>query len=121
MLALLAGVGIEVAGTSLLATSDGFRHVAPTLGGLALWAVALYLFILGLRTKPVAAAYAIWSGTATALLVLIAWLGFDQRPGVEMFVGCGLIVTGLALLRNVSLEPDADLRHQDVESAPWAG
>lgn len=121
MLALLSGVGIEIAGTSLLASSDGFRHIAPTLGGLACWALALYLFTRGLRKTPVAAAYAIWSGAATALLVVIAWVVFDQVPGIATFVGCGLIVTGLALLRGVSLEPDLAQRVENRDGARWAG
>jgi small multidrug resistance pump len=68
----------EVIATSALKSSNGFTQLWPSLVVVAGYAAAFFFLSLTLRTIPVGAAYAIWSGAGIVLVTLIAWLAFGQ-------------------------------------------
>lgn len=95
---LLGAIASEVAGTSLLKSTNGFTRLLPTIGSLALYAAAFALLALVVKSVPVGTAYAIWSGLGTASIVLIGFRFFDERPTPIVVVGLVLIIVGVVLV-----------------------
>jgi small multidrug resistance pump len=74
---LLAAIATEVAATSALPRTDGFRN--PLWSGLVIagYGVSIWLLALVIRHLPVSTTYAVWSGVGTAAIAVIGavWLG----------------------------------------------
>jgi len=88
----------EVIATSLLKASDGFRRLWPTVGTIAGYLAAFYLFSMALKTIPIGVAYAIWSGVGILLISLIGWIIFKQRIDLAAIVGMVLIAAGVVVI-----------------------
>jgi len=75
----LLGVAIltEVAATSALPRTHGFRDPAWTALVLGGYAISIWLLALVVRELPVSTTYAVWSGVGTAVVALVGvtWLG----------------------------------------------
>lgn len=100
---LLAGAIVaEVIGTSLLKESEGFSRVLPTVVSLLAYGIAFFCLSLAIRHIDLGLAYAIWSGVGTALIVLIAWVVFDQSLDWPALGGVGLIVLGVVVINAFS-------------------
>ncbi|KAA0233923.1 MAG: Multidrug transporter EmrE [Acidimicrobiales bacterium] len=100
---LLAGAIVaEVIGTSLLKESEGFTRALPTVVSLLAYGVAFFCLSLAIRHIDLGLAYAIWSGVGTALIVLIAWVVFDQSLDWAALGGVGLIVLGVVVINAFS-------------------
>lgn len=99
---LMLAIGAEVAGTAALATLKSRRRPGIVATAAALWALSLYLFSLAVRTVPLGAAYAIWSGLGTAVLALIGWWALRQRLQPRALMGMVLIVAGVVVLQLLS-------------------
>lgn len=56
------------------------------------------LLALTLRTVPVSTAYAVWAGAGTAGVAVLAALLFQERIGLTMAAGIGLIIVGMVLV-----------------------
>jgi small multidrug resistance pump len=95
---LAAAIGLEVAATTALKASDGFRNVVPTLGMLIGYGLALLLLSLTLKTLPVGTTYAIWAGVGTALVVLASALAYAEMPTSQAIAGIALIIAGVATI-----------------------
>jgi small multidrug resistance pump len=97
-LMLVGAIGCEIAATSLLPSTDGFRVVAPTLGTIGLYAVSFVLVAQVTRTIPVSVTYAIWSGVGTATVAAIGFTILDEPVSVPKIAGIALIVAGVVLV-----------------------
>jgi small multidrug resistance pump len=97
-LILLLAILAEVAGTTSLKLSDGFKQLWPTVGVAVGYGISFYLFSLTLRDIPVGVGYAIWSGVGLVLITLVGWLFFRQHLDLPALVGMGLILTGVAVM-----------------------
>jgi small multidrug resistance pump len=97
-LLLLGAIVLEVTGTSLLRSTDGFTRPWPTLACLVSYAGAFWLLSRIVQDLSVGVAYALWSGIGTLLVVTIGVtvLGdpFTWRAGI----GIGLVVAGVVVL-----------------------
>ena len=95
---LLVAIFTEVAATSALPRTHGFREPMWTLLVLAGYAVSIWLLALVVRTLPVSTTYAIWSGVGTAAVAVVGvvWLGerFDWVIGLALT----MIVVGVVVL-----------------------
>lgn len=98
-LALIVSIVLEVTGTSFLVASRGFSRLLQ--GGLAVaaWVASVVFFSQALRTVPVGAAYAVWSGVGTVLITAVGVTVFRQKLDAPAVVGTALILVGVAVLR----------------------
>ena len=96
---LALAILLETVGTGLLKLSHGFERVG--IGGLSLlsYGVCFFFMALSLRTLPVGAAYAVWSGAGTVLVVLAGVFLFGEKMSVLKAVLIAMIVIGAAGLK----------------------
>lgn len=97
-LLLVAAIGLEVVGTSLLQRSEQFTKLAPTVGMALCYLASFYLLSLSLRSLPLGIAYAIWSALGIVLVALIGFLVFGQRLDLPAVIGLALIVLGVLVV-----------------------
>jgi small multidrug resistance pump len=88
----------EVIGATALKSSNGFTRFGPGVLVLAGYAVAFFFLALTLRTIPIGVAYAIWSGVGTALIVVMAYVFYKQKPDLAALIGIGLIICVVAVI-----------------------
>lgn len=96
--ALLAAIGFEVVGTTLLQKSEQFTRPWPTLGLAVCYLAAFYLLSLALRQMPVGIAYAIWSGLGVVAISMIGMVLFRQKLDVPAIMGLTMIVGGVIVI-----------------------
>ena len=95
---LIAAIGFEVAGTSMLKQSMGFTRLWPSLGTAVAYLASFWLLAQVLRTMPVGIAYAIWSGLGIVLISVIGWAVFRQRLDAPALLGLALIAAGIVVI-----------------------
>ena len=98
-LALLIAILSEVAATSALKASDGFRNLVPSIIVVAGYAVAFYFLSLTLRTIPMGVAYAIWGGVGIVLVTIIGFIFLKQKLDFPALAGIALIVIGVLVMQ----------------------
>lgn len=96
---LLAAIIMEVIATSGLKAAQGFTVLLPSLVVVVGYAAAFYFLSLSLKTIPIGAAYAIWSGAGVVLISLIGWLLYHQKLDLPTIIGMAMIVGGVAVIR----------------------
>ena len=89
----------EVMATASLKSTEGFSKFWPSVIVLVGYSAAFYFLSLTLDTIPIGVAYAIWSGVGVAAINLVSIFVFDQKIDAAGFVGIGLIVAGVIILR----------------------
>ena len=89
----------EVMATASLKSTEGFSKLWPSVIVLVGYSAAFYFLSLTLDTIPIGVAYAIWSGVGVAAITLVSIFVFDQKIDAAGFVGIGLIVAGVIILR----------------------
>jgi small multidrug resistance pump len=95
---LLAAILTEVAATTALPRTNGFRDPgwsALVIGG---YAISIWLLALVVRWLPVSTTYAVWSGVGTASIAVVGavWLGESLDP--LKVVAIAMIVVGVVVL-----------------------
>ncbi|HEX2841936.1 DMT family transporter [Hyphomicrobium sp.] len=101
-LALIIAILAEVAATSALKASDGFKNVVPSIIVIVGYGTAFYFLSLALRSIPMGVAYAIWSGVGIVLISMAGWLVYGQKLDLPAIAGMGLIVAGVFVLNVLS-------------------
>ncbi len=96
---VLCSALLDIIANILLAKSEGFKK--KPIGFLALGLVALAFWLLSIAVKELdlAVAYALWGcfgilGTST-----LGWIVLKQRMRPTAFLGMGLLICGIILLR----------------------
>ncbi|GAB2735467.1 DMT family transporter [Nocardioides pakistanensis] len=97
-LLLLAAIATEVAATSSLPRTNGFRDPGWTVAVLAGYAVSIWLLALVVRTIPVSVTYAIWSGLGTAAVAVVGVLWLGERLDVVKAGAIAMIILGVVVL-----------------------
>lgn len=95
---LMAAIGVEVAATSALPRTQGFRDPAWTAAVIGGYAVSIWLLALVIEHLPVSVTYAVWSGLGTAGIAVIGVMFLGDRLGVIQVGALFLIITGVVLL-----------------------
>ena len=98
---LALAIGLEVCGTLSMKESRGFANLY--------WSAAMVLFYLlcfgclamAVKAIPISAAYAIWSGLGTALIVLVGILYYHESAQPLKLLSMALVVVGVIGLRLV--------------------
>src|ERR1700741_5429140 len=98
-LSLSVAILAEVVATSTLPATHGFTRVLPSAVVVVGYALAFYFLAQCLKAIPVGVAYAVWSGAGLVLITLIGWLAYRQSLDAAAFLGMGLILAGVIVLR----------------------
>ena len=95
---LLAAIALEVAATTVLGRTEGFRD--PVWSGLVIagYAVSIWLLALVVERLPVSTAYAVWSGVGTAAVAFIGAVWLGESWDATKVVALVLIVAGVVML-----------------------
>lgn len=95
---LAVAIVAEVAATTALKASAGFKVLLPSAIVVVGYAVSFYFLSLTLRTMSIGIAYAIWSGVGLVLISLAAWWLYGQTLDAAALVGMVLIAAGVAVI-----------------------
>ncbi len=95
---MIAAILFEVAGTTCMKLSDGFRKLKPTIGLVAFYPLCFGCLTLAMEEIDVSVAYAMWSAIGTALISTIGFTYFKERKTAIKFVSIGMIVMGVVAL-----------------------
>ena len=85
--------------TASLKSTEGFTKLWPSVLVLVGYSAAFYFLSLTLDSIPIGIAYAIWSGVGVAAITLVSFFFLDQKIDTAGFIGIGLIVAGVIVLR----------------------
>ncbi len=96
---LILAIISEVIGTSFLKSTEGFTKLWPSVIVLVGYSAAFYFLSLTLDTIPIGIVYAIWSGVGIAAIAIVSVIFFDQKLDTASFIGMGLIIAGVVVLR----------------------
>ena len=99
---LFVAIFAEVIATSMLAASDGFTRLWPSVATALGYAVAFYCLAQTTRVIPVGIAYAIWSGVGIVLIAAIGWIWLRQTLDAAAMIGMALIIAGVLVINLVS-------------------
>ncbi len=97
-LLLLLAIATEVAATSSLSRTEGFRNPLWTVVVLGGYALSIWLLALVVRTVPVSVAYAVWSGLGTAAIAVIGVMYLGERLDLLKAAAIMMIVVGVVVL-----------------------
>lgn len=101
LILFIAGI-LETVWAVGLKYTEGFTRPLPTIGTLAAMAASFWLLAVAMKTLPLGAAYAVWTGIGTVGAVILGVVLFGD-PATPARLGCvGLIVAGIVGLRVVS-------------------
>lgn len=89
----------EVLATASLKSTEGFTKLWPSVLVLVGYSAAFYFLSMTLDSIPIGVAYAIWSGVGVAAITLVSIFFLDQKIDTAGFIGIGLIVAGVIVLR----------------------
>lgn len=93
-LMLYVAIGFEVAGTIALKYANGFTRPMLFLAALALYGLSFTALSTALRSLPVGATYAIWSGVGTVMAVVLGVVMFAESLTVLRAIFITLILIG---------------------------
>ena len=96
---LILAIFSEVIGTSFLKSTEGFTKFWPSVIVMAGYCAAFYFLSLTLDSIPLGVVYAIWSGVGIAAIAIISVLFLDQKLDSATYIGIGLIIAGVVVLR----------------------
>lgn len=95
---LTLAIIVEVIGTTALKSSANFTKLIPSIIMVVGYGLSFYLLTFALKTIPIGTVYAIWSGAGIALITLVGYLYFNEKPNTAMLAGIGLIIAGILVI-----------------------
>lgn len=95
---LALAVALEVVGTSLLAQTQQFTRLLPTLGMVTCYLLAFYILTHILKVLPVGITYALWSGFGIIFISAVGYFWLRQSLDLAAIIGIGLIVAGVVVI-----------------------
>jgi small multidrug resistance pump len=95
---LLIAILVEVAATSALPRTHGFREPVWTALVLGGYALSIWLLAIVVRTLPVSTAYAVWAGLGTAAVAFVGVTVLGERWDWITASALAMIVVGVVLL-----------------------
>lgn len=88
----------EVAGSTLLKLTNGFKRFLPTLGTILGYGLAFYGLSLTLKDLPLGMTYAVWAGLGTALTAVAGIFLYKEKFNRRIFYGLCLVIAGVILM-----------------------
>ena len=97
--ALFAAGLFEIAWTVSLKQSHGFTRLWPSVFSVVTMSASFWLLSNAIRTIPLGAAYAVWTGVGTVGAVIAGMVAFGESTSASRLVCIALILAGVAGLR----------------------
>ncbi|MGI9425227.1 MAG: DMT family transporter [Hyphomicrobiaceae bacterium] len=101
-LLLLLTILLEVAGSTMMKLANGFSEFWPSVGVFVFYSAALAGLTMTLKYIELSIAYAIWSGTGTALIAVIGIWYFREPVTVMKVASLCLVIAGVVGLQLAS-------------------
>ncbi|MDC0216020.1 SMR family transporter [Candidatus Pelagibacter sp.] len=95
---LFLAITSGVAANSFAKISDGFSKLTPTVTCLLLMCITMFSLAKGMTVIPVGFAYATYSATTVAAILLFGIVKYNQIPNVYGVIGIFLIITGVLIV-----------------------
>jgi small multidrug resistance pump len=95
---LACAIVFEVAGTTCMKMSQGFKNVVPSVAMFGFYAVAFGFNTMAVRKLDLSVTYAVWSGVGTAMTATIGFLYFNEPMTALRVTGIFLIILGVCAL-----------------------
>ena len=95
---LALAVSCGIAANSFAKISDGFSKITPSIACLLLMSVTMYSLAKGMSAIPVGFAYATYSATTVAAILLFGIIKYNQIPNVWGSIGIFLIISGVLIV-----------------------
>ena len=103
MILLVAGL-FEVTWAIGLKYTEGFSRLWPSVFTLVAMAISVVLLSLALRSIPVGAGYAVWTGIGAVGTAILGIMLFKEPATAARLVCIGLIVAGIIGLKYFSAD-----------------
>ena len=91
---ILSGIGAN----SFAKISDGFSKLTPSVICLLLMCVTMFSLAKGMSAIPVGFAYATYSATTVAAILLFGIIKYNQVPNIYGIIGIVLIIAGVLIV-----------------------
>lgn len=98
-LILACAILLEVAGTTFLKLSDGFKNLGAAVTMAVFYAASFYCLSLVVNRLNFGMAYAVWAGVGTVLLALVGHLILGDRLTPTQGVFIMVVAVGVAGLK----------------------
>ena len=95
---LTLAISCGVAAISFAKISDGFSKLTPTVACLFLMSITMFSLAKGMTVIPVGFAYATYSATTVAAILLFGIVKYNQIPNIYGVIGIFLIVAGVLIV-----------------------
>ena len=97
-LLLAFSVLAEVVGTVALKNSNGFTNLNFTVSAAASFLIAIWLMSISLKQIDMGITYAVWAGSATAILAIVGVIHYQESMPLLKIFGMTMVVIGVILL-----------------------
>jgi small multidrug resistance pump len=118
-LILACAIVLEVAGTTFLKLSDGFRNLGAAVTMVLFYAASFFCVSLVIKQLSVGMAYAIWAGVGTVLIALVGHVILGDKLSVQQLVFILVVAIGVAGLKMSTPEPTTEA--VPSRSSTWNG
>lgn len=98
-LILACAILLEVAGTTFLKLSDGFKNLGAAVTMVVFYAASFFCLSLVVGRLSVGLAYAIWAGVGTVLLAVVGHVILGDRLNTTQAIFILVVAIGVAGLK----------------------
>ena len=95
---LAVAISCGIAANSFAKISDGFSKLTPSIACLLLMCITMFSIAKGMTVIPVGFAYATYSATQVAAILLFGMIYYNQIPNMWGVVGIILIIAGVLIV-----------------------
>jgi len=92
--AITCGIGAN----SFAKISDGFTKLTPSIACILLMCITMFSLAKGMTAIPVGYAYATYSATQVAAILLFGIIYYNQVPNIWGTIGIILIIAGVLIV-----------------------
>ncbi|MBN9419166.1 MAG: multidrug efflux SMR transporter [Candidatus Eremiobacteraeota bacterium] len=96
---LMISILFEVAGTSLMPSTQGLTRPLPSIALVLCYGVSFLLMTKVTQVLPTGLVYALWSSLGIVLTTLVGVVFLGQRLDPPTLLGLALILSGVVTLR----------------------
>lgn len=96
---LVVAILLEVAGTTAMKLSDGFRNILPSIMIYVLYALSFTVLPFSLQAIELSTAYAVWSGLGTTVTAIVGFVWFNDTVNGTKIFALAAIIGGCVVLK----------------------
>ena len=95
---LFIAISCGIAANSFAKISDGFTKLTPSIACILFMCVTMVTLAKGMTVIPVGFAYATYSATQVAAILLFGMIYYNQMPNLYGAIGIILIIAGVLIV-----------------------